>query len=725
MRWVSKHIVLLTVSMISVIIFIYCFGIYILNPTFLDRILFGDPAVHYLGWAYYKHTPWQFPIGQINGYFHPFGANIGFTDSIPLIAVPLKLFRHILPDQFQYLGWWLLICFLLQGILTITLLREAGLSNAIILIICTTFFILSAPLLYRNAHPALNSHWLLLGSLWCYWMNPSSRSLNTIYCWQSLWTLVSAWIHPYLAIMVLAFSFALTSKHLFVDKVTKPLEALGFFSLQLYLLLGSWFIIGYFTLATGDTESIYGIYSANLNSLINGMGYSLFQLNFPQSEGQFEGFSYLGIGIILLIAVVLVEKWINKSRIIPFPISSLYPLLLVITGLSLFAFSHKLYLNEHLLLTAPYPSFWISLGSTFRASGRFIWPLYYLILFFLVLFAGRILQHKKWGHIILLGLLIAQFIDLYPLLQRLNDMKDKKPEWKVNLSSWSPLFSQVKEVNFYPPFKEQFFDTREECIPFVFLASKHHIPINLGPLARWNSGNTEIYTRKLQQQLVSDQLRPNVLYVVPESEAELNKELITHGQLLKGYLERYYIYAAPTSSLSLIEAFDGKGIQKEAFGIEGIKLQSLAEYVDLHQDHIMLMSVMDEATFQLDEPTYAAFDSIGANLRGLPFRGSYLLVVNRNKVVFEQISPDKVISTLFEKGSSTQSLQWTKKVSLLSAGSLSGSSQASININGREYAAGKRGINIVVLDRDFKVLEQVLFDTYESTRRSLGRSSGY
>ena len=38
-----------------------------------------------------------------------------FTDSVPLLAVFFKLFRGVLPEQFQYFGLWGLLCFALQG----------------------------------------------------------------------------------------------------------------------------------------------------------------------------------------------------------------------------------------------------------------------------------------------------------------------------------------------------------------------------------------------------------------------------------------------------------------------------------------------------------------------------------------------------------------------------------------------------------------------------------
>jgi hypothetical protein len=80
-----------------------------------------DQVMHYLGWAFYRFSPWESPLGLISNY----GLDIGtsntagtttvYTDSIPLVALILKALSPILPTPFQYFGFWLLLCFSLQS----------------------------------------------------------------------------------------------------------------------------------------------------------------------------------------------------------------------------------------------------------------------------------------------------------------------------------------------------------------------------------------------------------------------------------------------------------------------------------------------------------------------------------------------------------------------------------------------------------------------------------
>ena len=66
----------------------------------------GDVVSHLAGISYYLQEPWGFPIFRIANANIPHGSNIIFTDSIPLLALPAKIMRELLPPGFHYLGLW-------------------------------------------------------------------------------------------------------------------------------------------------------------------------------------------------------------------------------------------------------------------------------------------------------------------------------------------------------------------------------------------------------------------------------------------------------------------------------------------------------------------------------------------------------------------------------------------------------------------------------------------
>ena len=86
-----------------------------LNPQNIAWINGFDPTEHYLGWVFYRYGPWTFPLGLSPDFGLDIGASIVYADTIPLLSFLFKPFTAILPNTFQYFGWWLLLCFILQA----------------------------------------------------------------------------------------------------------------------------------------------------------------------------------------------------------------------------------------------------------------------------------------------------------------------------------------------------------------------------------------------------------------------------------------------------------------------------------------------------------------------------------------------------------------------------------------------------------------------------------
>ena len=73
-----------------------------------------DLTQHYLGWVFYRKSPWHFPLGLVEGiYSQP--VSIVYTDSIPLFALLFKILSPLLPANFQYFGLFELLSYALMG----------------------------------------------------------------------------------------------------------------------------------------------------------------------------------------------------------------------------------------------------------------------------------------------------------------------------------------------------------------------------------------------------------------------------------------------------------------------------------------------------------------------------------------------------------------------------------------------------------------------------------
>ena len=87
------NIFLLFSLFLSLTIFGLIYGYDILNPTY-DAWIFKDGyhdiIQHYIGWLFYRQSPWHFPIGLIDNLAYPYQFSMIYTDSIPILAVFFK-----------------------------------------------------------------------------------------------------------------------------------------------------------------------------------------------------------------------------------------------------------------------------------------------------------------------------------------------------------------------------------------------------------------------------------------------------------------------------------------------------------------------------------------------------------------------------------------------------------------------------------------------------------
>ena len=279
-----------------IVLFHISYGIAILNPTNINWLMsvYHDWGQHYLGWAYFQKEPWHFPIGYIENFNYPAGTNIGFTDSIPLLALFFKTFSFLLPDTFQYLGMWLLVCHLLAGYFTFKLLNLYS-KNYFLIVLAVLLVSFNPVLMYRVIHPALCAHWLIIASIYLYLKKSNQYNVNLINKQQIILLVLSALINPYLFFMVFGFNVILPLKNYIIDKLLSLKKMFIYIFLGAFIVILNWFIIGMISFkgnATMEVSNGYGLYGLNLNSFYNSSGWSSFFPDFktyvPQ---QYEGYS--------------------------------------------------------------------------------------------------------------------------------------------------------------------------------------------------------------------------------------------------------------------------------------------------------------------------------------------------------------------------------------------------------------------------------------------------
>ena len=291
--------------------------------------MIGDSATHYMGWEFFRHTSLlQWPLGLNPKLGLDISSSIAFTDSIPLAAFIFKPFNFLLPATFQYLGMWILVCFILQVYLAARLLSHF-LTDQVQIVLGTVFIALSPMLMYRLVHDgyghmALVGHFLILGALNLYF----TKKLKSLW-WALLFSstiLIQAYFIPMVAAIWIAKLFQylrhdggtrlIAVKHFAVVAVTSiaTLVAGG------YVALGS----NLFTGSTEVTDSSFPYWFRwqplsliDIQTSFSGT-WSHFLFDQQELRGDVEGFSFLGGGVILLTSLVTLV-WVYRLIATRFP----------------------------------------------------------------------------------------------------------------------------------------------------------------------------------------------------------------------------------------------------------------------------------------------------------------------------------------------------------------------------------------------------------------------
>lgn len=269
--------------MIGAIVFILIFGVQVLDVT-KDGWLYAadDLTQQHIGWLFFRKADWTFPIGMFNNLSYPNYASIIYTDSIPLFAIFFKLISGILPETFQYIGIYGLLCYVLQGVFAFTLLRKF-INNKFFCICGTVFFIISPYLMQRMFwHTALSSHFLILAALclFAYRDIYKEKPAKKILLWDTL-LIISICIHLYFVPMILIVMLSCFIAEFLENKKTIYSSVLTF-TIFIILAILTVFILGGTTSSSLSYGGI-GYYNINLNTFFSPQGNSSILKNQPQA----------------------------------------------------------------------------------------------------------------------------------------------------------------------------------------------------------------------------------------------------------------------------------------------------------------------------------------------------------------------------------------------------------------------------------------------------------
>jgi len=409
--------------------FLLVVGPRVLRPTNIGWLASGDPAQHYLGWSFFRNSDWSFPLGLNPNYGLELSGGLIFTDSIPLFALLFKTVSPLLPEPFQYFGIWVLLCFVLQAWFAWKLVSLFA-ENITIRILGTGLLVFSPPMIWRlHGHMSLVGHFVILAALYLLFRQHQEKR---ILAW-SVALSVAAMVHAYLLAMVLALWVVGLAQNLLARRQRSALAALEFVTVAAVTVTVCW-QVGYFSVEGGlGVFGGYGFYRMNFLSPVDSSGWSYILRDIPEGKGEYEGFNFLGLGVMFL-AIVVVPILLRGDGMLRETVRQNAFLSILLVGLFFYSISNVIGIGSFEFRLFELPPVLRDLTAAFRASGRFFWPAFYLLVLFLVLVVVR--GYEPRVATFLLGIaLIIQVVDTHAGWRGLRGKLMARP-----VSTWvSPL----------------------------------------------------------------------------------------------------------------------------------------------------------------------------------------------------------------------------------------------------------------------------------------------
>lgn len=493
----------------------------VLDIKNISWLLEGDKAGPLLGWLHFLHEDWQgLPLGKISNPLYAIGSSsLSLMDAIPLPSILLKAMGFA-EGLSQYHGFWFLFCYIIQA-LTSYLILSLFTASIPKRLAGTAFLTFSPVLLYRADHISLCAHWVVLLCIYKI-LRTSTSTLKKILFWSAL-SFCALSIHPYFILFVITFAFFDSCRILWHrDRKKSVKEYVN--ALFPFVCIGLCSVLSMAVLGLLDSDARRQIdgglhfYAADLLMFFNSGGKSRLTPELWQFRmGQYEAYSYLGLGILLLLLVYVIDHWgVHFRRVKNFLSSPKYgPCLAAVGLLAFFAMGSNIRIYGHWILDlrSIYEPFH-PLLSSFRANGRFIWALFYLLIIVVVVHQPRAKWLQKFYYPVMLVLFALQLVDLSTMRPRLSNTRILTQN---ELVGDLPL-EHFDTIDIVPPQTND-----DQCVgyerstfyvQFNILAAIYGLRVNSSYRAHLPSSQFQQLCQKSIEGLRNEHLRGNTIYVL-------------------------------------------------------------------------------------------------------------------------------------------------------------------------------------------------------------------
>jgi Family of unknown function (DUF6311)/Carbohydrate binding domain len=517
-----------------------------LNPRNVDWVTV-DPAYHYVGWELWRQDPHvHWPLTYTDRLGYSKGESIALVDLNPLLAVLLRPLSPLLGEPFQYFGLEVVLACALQFFFAFRIFRLVLETNALGIALCSIFFLLAPTLNYRlMQHYSLSNQWLLLAALYIFfrvqsfltqpkegWLGhrgkvgyPTSVIRQFVISGAVL-AGVAVGINPYIAFQVLLLLMAGVVSLLWQRRV-KLLQAAGI----AVLFCASGFVVAYslglvIAGGRGYTTGGYRVFSMNILSPVDPRGWTSILLHrlSGATPGQYEGYAYLGVGVLALALIVLGAAVLPGSKLPSLDRRWAIPLLLCCLVLTLLALSTRVTLGSRTLVDLDPGEKLSPYLASLRASGRLFWAPYYLILL-VALAAPFLLFRKAWANALVAGALLLQIADTQSLRHWVHVTVNEEHPSPLKSPIWSTLGAMHENLIVLPAWQcggNAAPLGTESYRYFGYLAAQQKMRTNSYQSARYTEVARDWHCHQAVTALSEQPLSPDSVYVVtPELAAHI------------------------------------------------------------------------------------------------------------------------------------------------------------------------------------------------------------
>jgi hypothetical protein len=438
----------------------------------------GDAAQHMVAQRYLIADAWRWPpTFAANLNTQEGGLNTVFADSIPALVLLLKAIRGLLPEGFHGVGLFYGLAWLFQPFAAVWALRGAGERRWLPALGLALAAAAMPAWIGRFGHAALCGHALLLAGLGFY-LRLARAPTRPLWLGAGALQVLALLVHPYLAAMTLALLGAVPATRLLRGE--RFLGAGVATAAALVAVVGVMAGFGYLG-AAGDGG--YGQFAMNLLSPVWPAGSGIIGLPWsPQLDatghGGWEGYNWLGLGLLLALAIGV----LGRPRLAGEMLRRHAGLALVLLALTLLAVSHKVGFGTRIVLdlgAVPGPL------EQFRASGRFFWPVAYVLLVAAMLLLARI------APVLCLAAGLIQFADAAPLRAAIAGWAGQHPAWSIPAPELRAAFREARSFTVLPSWPcvdhATGGETYATLLETLALASETAVPASTMYVARWRT----------------------------------------------------------------------------------------------------------------------------------------------------------------------------------------------------------------------------------------------